>query len=464
MLSTHLIQILFLPVFFSFISVAFASNSCPKEMLKIRLENTDLPSLLSGVNINDSIPYTLTYHCRAHSFTEPTWVTNVIVALSFGSVNVTYITLMQYECNSNRSFDSPKYLIPVAVSTPMTRMIYLKNNSKADSCYSCVNDSIIGYCESCHPSCNSSDIIYNLGFCYGSAQDQCCNYIQDDNCTSGCDDAYYPDTNSVCTFCELECGNMTLNETECGCVCRPGYSGDQCENYICDPNPCNEGNCSVIGNQTIANTSCTCPAGYSGAYCDTVIDPCLFDPCNNGTCNMINTTSYSCTCNPGYVGSDCSSTEPCLENNICSSNGVCNTTENMPYFLCNCTEGFTGVNCQYNQLCNNNTEPCKNNGQCSTDGTDGYICSCTAGYTGDDCETSAVSGSSAATIAVVLIIIIIIIVILVIVLVILLVYFFYIRPKKGRVEISKKTSRVHPTNGDSGTADEKAPILEKHKH
>ena len=539
MITTHLLQMLFLPMLLSFIPVAFATSSCPKQMLEIRLNDTDFPSLLRSVNITESIPYTLVYHCRAHNFTEPTWVTSVILALTFTNVNDSYFALLYYECNSSNSFNPPTTLISVTAINFSANQVYLKNNSNADFCHNCVNESSINFCESCNSTCNTT-ATDDLDFCYGPGMNQCCNYIQDNSCASQCNDTSYPDENSVCTLCVMECGsNKTLNYTGCECVCSLGYLGDQCDTHICDQNPCNNGgNCSAIGTQAQLNTSCACPLGYNGTYCDIIGDPCVFDPCNNGTCTMINSTSYNCTCDSGFIGSDCLYPDPCGSNlcnngtctminstsynctcdsgfigsdclypdpcnsdpcnngmctmtnstsynctcytgfigsdclyadpcfnaSQCNYNGMCKTIQTIPFFQCNCTQNVTGDKCQYNRLCSNITEPCQNNGRCTIIGADEYNCTCVSDYTGDQCQTSAVSDTPTAVIAIVLIILIIIIAVIIIILVVVLLYYFYVKPKKGMVEISKKTSKVHPTNGDNGAVDEKAPILEKHKH
>jgi hypothetical protein len=89
------------------------------------------------------------------------------------------------------------------------------------------------------------------------------------------------------------------------CNCNPGFSGPDCVNDICGPNPCkNGGTCSRTG------MLCACPAGYSGASCQT--DVCNPNPCQHGgTCNR--GTSASCTCTgTGYQGDHCEvAVDPC---------------------------------------------------------------------------------------------------------------------------------------------------------
>ena len=473
MVSIHILQMPILIMLLSFVSVASATHGCPNELVEMRIKSTDFPNLRTELNTSDSsnqsLSFKLIYHCRAHNYTEPTWVTKVVLTITLVANNVSYFSLLQYECNTSTSnFSAPTELVALTAynSTNTLHSVYLRNNSDVDFCYDCVNDTSKKFCSVCHTDCNTT-ATNDLKYCYGPSIEECCYYVQNDTCVSQCDSNYYPSEESVCTECNLECGNRTRNVTACECVCNLGYSGDQCESYLCGPNTCeNGGNCSVIGTLAAPNTSCTCLSGYNGTYCETIVDPCISNSCNNGTCTMINTTNYSCTCHSGYFGSDCLYPDECSNTTPCNNNGNCIRKYSMPYFRCNCTEGITGENCQYNQYCDNRTETCQNGGSCIVYGAEEYNCSCAPDYTGENCETSTstVTGSSGAVIAVVLIILIIIIVIVIVVLVVVLVYFFYLKPKKGKIEISKKTSRVHPTNGDNGTVDEKAPILKKQKH
>ncbi len=89
------------------------------------------------------------------------------------------------------------------------------------------------------------------------------------------------------------------------CDCNPGFSGPDCVNDICNPNPCrNGGTCSRTG------TLCTCPTGFSGVNCQT--DVCNPNPCQHGgVCTRGTTASCNCA-GTGYQGGSCEiPTDPC---------------------------------------------------------------------------------------------------------------------------------------------------------
>jgi EGF-like domain len=137
------------------------------------------------------------------------------------------------------------------------------------------------------------------------------------------------------------------------CNCNPGFSGDDCVNDICSPNPCrNGGTCSRTG------TLCACAVGFSGTNCQT--DVCNPNPClNGGTCSR---TGNRCTCPVGFSGANCE-IDSCNPN-PCQHGGVCTRTSSMPNCNCNGT-GYQGNQCETKvDPCNGTTNAC--GGSCMT--------------------------------------------------------------------------------------------------
>jgi len=63
---------------------------------------------------------------------------------------------------------------------------------------------------------------------------------------------------------DIECGvNGTCVEGICNCD--PGYSGENCENNVCDALDCINGECDP------ATGACICDEGYEGTFCDSEI-------------------------------------------------------------------------------------------------------------------------------------------------------------------------------------------------
>jgi hypothetical protein len=90
------------------------------------------------------------------------------------------------------------------------------------------------------------------------------------------------------------------------CACNPGFSGPDCVNDLCNPNPCrNGGTCSRTG------TLCSCPLGYSGVNCE--LDACNPNPCQHGGSCTRTSSGASCNCaGTGYQGNRCETRiDPC---------------------------------------------------------------------------------------------------------------------------------------------------------
>ena len=118
--------------------------------------------------------------------------------------------------------------------------------------------------------------------------------------------------------CQIIGGNF-----KCNCI--EGYTGTHCEIDPCSrwifkkkinkfkkiiwskkfSGPCeNQGTCSVIMKNGVAEYECTCLDGYSGNECQ--INPCMPNPCDNGGVCIINGNTWACNCPTGYNGKTCS--------------------------------------------------------------------------------------------------------------------------------------------------------------
>lgn len=89
-----------------------------------------------------------------------------------------------------------------------------------------------------------------------------------------------------------------------------------------------------------------CPdAGFRGRVCETVVDPCLSQPCRNGgTCNTLDGGSYSCTCPLGTSGLRCEEDINECESRPCKNGGQCSQPA-LGTFRCTCEAGYTGSTC-----------------------------------------------------------------------------------------------------------------------
>lgn len=106
-------------------------------------------------------------------------------------------------------------------------------------------------------------------------------------------------------------------------ACDPALQ-DPCQSVLCK----NGGHCD--------EGTCICPPGYSGPNCEN------FDPCHNknnckngGTC-----VNGQCECPPGYSGPNCENYDPCHNKDYCKNGGACLNGQ------CECPPGFTGLRCE----------------------------------------------------------------------------------------------------------------------
>jgi hypothetical protein len=129
----------------------------------------------------------------------------------------------------------------------------------------------------------------------------------------------------------MSCSGRGVCNTTIGiCICRFGYSGDECSLRDC------VNNCTFPNG--VCNTTtgvCDCIEPHDGIDCSFLTCPgeCI----NNATCNKIN---GECVCQKGWTGPSCALVKcpsDCKPSNV--SNGQCIGG------VCNCIKGFTGDNC-----------------------------------------------------------------------------------------------------------------------
>ncbi|EFC48302.1 predicted protein [Naegleria gruberi] len=182
--------------------------------------------------------------------------------------------------------------------------------------------------------------------------------------------------------------NQGICESLNNCVCKHGYTGNECQIPICfselSSSPLV---CSGRGTCTSADR-CKCKNGYSGKNCEVPhcfgISANLSRVCNwrNGTC----VDKDRCECNLGYHGNNCQvptcngilSTEP----SCCGGplRGQC-----LAHNSCSCAHGkYGGPNCEFSYcfgILSSEANVCKGTGTCIYHDK----CECHLGYAGSDC-------------------------------------------------------------------------------
>ena len=134
------------------------------------------------------------------------------------------------------------------------------------------------------------------------------------------------------------------------------------------------------------------------------IDPCVPEPCLNGTCSsrfvfgqsydtvsvpsawfrsLHQSRSFACACFPGFTGDDCGdgSYDFCFSS-PCQNEGNCTSGSNG--FTCDCPTDVSGETCQTKaRFCDSN--PCLNLGKC-VERLRSFECECEGRFTGPQCE------------------------------------------------------------------------------
>ncbi|ELK05528.1 Delta-like protein 4 [Pteropus alecto] len=176
------------------------------------------------------------------------------------------------------------------------------------------------------------------------------------------------------------------------CICRPGYTGVDCELKLskCDSNPCrNGGSCKDQED----GYHCLCPPGYYGLHCEHSTLSCADSPCfNGGSCRERNQgASYACECPPSFTGSNCEKKVDRCTSNPCANGGQC--LNRGPNRICRCRPGFTGTHCELH-ISDCARSPCAHGGTCH-DLENGLVCTCPAGFSGRRCEVRTPSDACA---------------------------------------------------------------------
>jgi hypothetical protein len=154
-----------------------------------------------------------------------------------------------------------------------------------------------------------------------------------------------------------------------------GFSGDKCEESLCDNHCGNGGNCTISGGVP----QCSCYAGFSGKRCDQ--DSCHETCLNGGTCQR-NAKKTVCVCPEGYQGKRC-------EQNLCGcrNGGTCMPTKSEHgHHTCLCRPHFMGAFCERFIAKSCDEVDCRNGGTCSLSRDKEPYCQCSSGWTGPLCE------------------------------------------------------------------------------
>jgi hypothetical protein len=141
---------------------------------------------------------------------------------------------------------------------------------------------------------------------------------------------------------------------------------------------------------TLADTQQLCNYGFTGENCENAIcNPADFTEfqiqCNKigGICNGTVYPDIVCECIDGYTGSSCSDYFTCgslivTDSNVCSGRGECIAQNN-----CTCSDGYSGTNCEVNPVScfgvpDDSVSVCDGHGACVSDN----LCVCNLNYTG----------------------------------------------------------------------------------
>ncbi|CAL1534930.1 unnamed protein product, partial [Lymnaea stagnalis] len=257
--------------------------------------------------------------------------------------------------------------------------------------------------DACHAGYFSKDglapcRICPKGFFQGGSQAKTCLECDSDHTTENVPATSLGDCKPGTSLCDqttcLNGGTCLVVRHEYFCICKEGYSGERCEEYMdpCSSQPClNQGKCVVTGETSFR---CDCPYPHvTGLYCQQNNNQiCDNNPCsNNGSCQT-GVTNFTCLC-PSYImytqqgdnlATGCTiQREPCRDN-PCQNGGACESFGGTRQ-LCRCLTGFTGDSCE-TDIDSCLSMPCKNNGSCIDLKGDVFTCMCRPGFTGNLCD------------------------------------------------------------------------------
>jgi len=164
----------------------------------------------------------------------------------------------------------------------------------------------------------------------------------------------------------------------------------------CQINPCNATNIDINDfpngcKDLIGDYECVCKKGYGGKNCEILVDYCILNPCDHGSCKT-GYRSYTCECNRNWEGTDCD-----IEITDCrrESNARGVVQKDKEYdcvhgkcidsggqWECDCTDGWLsgegyGICDQNENECERDTSPCDQ--QC-IDNIGSYQCNCRMGF------------------------------------------------------------------------------------
>ncbi|KAI6653592.1 Neurogenic locus notch-like protein 1 [Oopsacas minuta] len=313
-----------------------------------------------------------------------------------------------YSCDGSSNWVKFDYSSSSEIGTEA----FLSTEFQRENCSSCSLAAGDYLCVPCNAQC--LDPSTSLGYCYGTASSECCNFILNETCAITCPENFEGNASNICVCenlwmgaqcdqCPIPCVNGSYNANCTSCDCIPGFDGNLCDNNIneCEQMPCmnngtcvdqvNDYNCACVnewmgkdcsdcgltcnnGQQNSICSVCECDPGYTGSMCETDINECIPEPCiNNGTCiDQVN--DYNCTCVNEWMGKNCSD---------CGLTCI-NGQQNSNCSVCLCDPGYTGNMCEIDI---NECEqfPCMNNGTCQ-DQVNDYNCICVNEWMGKNCS------------------------------------------------------------------------------
>ncbi|XP_003371813.1 putative Low-density lipoprotein receptor domain class A [Trichinella spiralis] len=175
-------------------------------------------------------------------------------------------------------------------------------------------------------------------------------------------------------------GECLRNESMPRCICPTWFAGDRCMENRCDGYCKNGGTCKA--SDVDGSLYCVCPTAYTGKLCETPLT-CEQYCYNGGTCFKEGDDLF-CKCARGYFGERCATALPC--HRYCANNASCSLSDRgIP--SCRCTRGLTGTNCMqfYAKSCE---EVDCHHGYCKqhSDDVNRITCACKPGWFGIVCN------------------------------------------------------------------------------